>query len=169
MTTSIIRFLNIILAAILAGTSFGIWLGFNPVNFSSSTYVEQQQNILRSLNVLMISLVITATIITIVSAFLQRRNRPVFITLLVAAAFFVACILISRFGNQPIQDSMMAWNADSLPGNWTILRDKWWSFHIMRTITELIALSLITWVSIKKGNITIDTHTQYWQNGGLRG
>lgn len=154
MATSIIRFLNIILAALLAGTSFGIWMGFNPINFSPSTYVEQQQNTIRMLNALMISLVIIATIITIASAFLQRNNKHVFIALLVAAAFFVACILISRFGNQPINDSMMTWNTNSLPDNWTILRDKWWSFHIMRTITELIALSLITWISIKKGNLT---------------
>ena len=153
MATSIIRFLNIILAALLAGVSFGIWMGFNPVNLSPSTYVEQQQNTISSLNTLMISLIISATIITIVSAFLQRNNKHVFIALLVAAAFFIACILISRFGNQPINDSMMTWNTNSLPANWTILRDKWWSFHIMRTVTELIALTLITWASIKKGNI----------------
>lgn len=154
MATSIVRFLNIILAALLAGTSFGIWMGFNPMNFSPSTYVEQQQNTLRALNVLMISLVILATIITIIAAFLQRNNKIVFITLLVAAVFFVACILISRFGNQPINDSIMTWNSNTLPANWTTLRDKWWSFHIMRTIAELIALILITWANIQKGNIT---------------
>ncbi len=77
----IIRFLNIILAALLAGTSFGIWLGFNPINLSPSTYAEQQQNTIQALNVLMISLVVIATIITIVSAFLQKNNKPVFIAL----------------------------------------------------------------------------------------
>ena len=55
MTTSIIRFLNIIIAALLAGTSFGIWMGFNPLNLSPSTYIEQQQNMIRALNVLMIT------------------------------------------------------------------------------------------------------------------
>jgi hypothetical protein len=57
MTTSIIRFLNIIIAALLAGTSFGIWMGFNPLNLSPSTYIEQQQNMIRALNTLMIILV----------------------------------------------------------------------------------------------------------------
>jgi len=46
MTTSIIRFLNIILAALLAGVSFGIWIGFNPLKVSPSTYIEQQQNMI---------------------------------------------------------------------------------------------------------------------------
>jgi hypothetical protein len=46
MKTSIIRFLNIIIAALLAGTSFGIWIGYNPLNLSPSTYIEQQQNMI---------------------------------------------------------------------------------------------------------------------------
>jgi hypothetical protein len=149
MTTTI-RFLNIILAALLAGTSFGIWMGFNPMNYSPSTYVEQQQNLLRSLNALMIFLVVTATLVTIVSAILHRKNKRDFITLFIAAGFFIGCILITRFGNAPIQNNMLTWSAHSLPGNWMIVRDEWWRFHIMRTITELIALCLIVWTSIKK-------------------
>jgi len=71
----IVRFLNIIIAALLAGVSFGIWIGFNPVDLSASTYVEQQQNMLHSLRTLLVSLVIIATIITIISAFLQRKKN----------------------------------------------------------------------------------------------
>lgn len=150
MTNSALRFLNIIIAALLAGTSFGIWIGFNPLNLSPSTYIEQQQNTIRALNGLMISLVFSATIITMISAFLQKSNKPVFFTLLIAAVFFIACIIISRFGNQPINKVIMTWTPDSIPVNLSELRDKWWFFHIMRTIAELMALSLITWTSIKK-------------------
>lgn len=150
MTTTSIRFLNILVAALLAGVSFGIWIGFNPNHLSPSTYLEQQQNMLKALQVLMVSLVFMATLITILSAYLQKSNRPVFSMLLVAAGFFVACILITRFGNKPIDDQVMTWTVDSLPANWTELRDSWWSFHRMRTITELIALILITWSGIKK-------------------
>ena len=124
MTASIIRFLNIIIADLLAGVSFGIWIGFNPMDLSPSTYIEQQQNMLRALKVLMISLVVVATIITIASAFLQKNNKSVFIALLVAAAFFIACILITRFGIKSIDNMVMTWTADSLPVNWTDLRDQ---------------------------------------------
>lgn len=99
--------------------------GFNPVNFSPSTYVEIQQNTIRMLHALMVSLVIIATIITIASTFLQRNDKHNFIALLVAAVLFIHEFLISRFGNKPIQDYMLTWNANSLPINWTILRDKW--------------------------------------------
>jgi uncharacterized membrane protein len=150
MTTSIIRFLNIIIAALLAGTSFGIWMGFNPLNLSPSTYIEQQQNMVRALNVLMITLVFGATIITIISAIIQKGDKKVFFPLLIASLFFIACIIISRFGNQPINNAIMTWTSGTIPGNLSELRDKWWTFHIIRTIAELIAICLVTWASIKK-------------------
>jgi hypothetical protein len=150
MGTSIIRFLNIIIAALLAGVSFGIWIGFNPMDLSASVYIEQQQNMLQALRVLMVLLVLIATIITIISAFLHKSKKSVFVALLVAATFFIACILITRFGNKPIDDIVLTWASNSPPDNWTELRDKWWSLHIMRTIAELVALFLVTWTSVKK-------------------
>ena len=125
MIISVIRFLNIIVAALLAGISVGIWIGFNPLDLSPSTYIEQQQNTIRSLNVLMISLVVFATVITIISAFLQKGNKEDFIVLLIASLFFISCILISRFGNQPINKIIMTWTTDSLPANLSEIREKW--------------------------------------------
>ena len=147
MTISLIRFINLILAALLAGASFGIWVGLNPTAYSPATYLEQQQHLVRSLNALMVSLVVAATLVTIASAYLQRRNKSDFVMLLIAAACFTSCIFISRFGNLPIQNEMLTWRADALPDNWTSLRDQWWSFHIMRTIAELIALVLVAWTA----------------------
>jgi uncharacterized membrane protein len=152
MATSIVRFLNIIVAAILAGVSFGIWIGFNPSGLSPSAYIEQQQNMLQSLRTLMVSLVVIATLITILSAFLQKHDKPTFISLIIAGVFFIVCILVTLFGNKPIDDIVITWNKDAIPDNWVDLRDNWWSFHILRTIAEIIALLLVTWVSIRKDN-----------------
>jgi len=152
--TPLVRSLNIIVAGLLAGVSFGIWIGFNPMNLSPSTYIEQQQNMLQSLRTLMVSLVVLATIITILSAYLQKHDKPAFISLILAAVFFIACILITRFGNKPIDDIVITWTQDAIPGNWTELRDNWWSFHILRTVAEVIALILVTWTSIKKDSVS---------------
>jgi hypothetical protein len=73
----------------LAGASLGIWIGFNPLHLSPSTYIEQQQNMLSAPKILMISLVFIATILTISSAWLQKNNKPVFITLLIASVFLL--------------------------------------------------------------------------------
>jgi uncharacterized membrane protein len=152
MATPLVRFLNIIVAAILAGVSFGIWIGFNPSGLSPSAYIEQQQNMLQSLRTLMVFLVVIATLITILSAYLQKHDKATLISLITAAVFFIACILITLFGNKPIDDKVITWTKDAIPNNWTEFRDNWWSFHILRTIVEIIALLLVTWVSIRKDN-----------------
>ena len=70
--------------------------------------------------------------------------------LLIAAMFFITCILISALGNKPIDNYVMTWTNNTLPSDWVTFRDKWWSLHILRTISELIALVLVTWASIRK-------------------
>lgn len=151
-TLAILRFLSIIIVALLAGVSLGIWIGFNPMNLSATAYLEQQQNMLGALRVLMVVLVFLAALLTLVSGYLQRKNRASSITLLIASFFLIACILITRFGNKPIDDIMLTWTTDAIPDDWKNLRDKWWSLHIARTLTELIALGLITWTNVRKDN-----------------
>lgn len=149
MVNAVFRFLNFILAALLAGVSFGIWIGFNPMRLSQLAYLEQQQNTIGSLKVLMITLVIFATLITFISAFLQRKRKGIFVSLIIGGLFFIVCIIITKFGNLPIDNVMMTWTPDTMPSNWMDLRDKWWSFHIMRTLAELVALFLVTWSGVR--------------------
>ena len=147
---TIVRFTNVILVALLAGVSLGIWIGFNPKDLPYDTFVGQQQNMLGSLRQLMVALVVLATLVTMVSAFLQRQNKLSFILLLSASLFLIGCILITALGNKPIDDMVMTWTAQSAPDGWTGIRDKWWTLHILRTLTELIALCLVTGTAIKK-------------------
>lgn len=148
MTVKVLKFISILVAALLAGTSFGIWMGLNPVAYSPSTYLEQQQNLVSSLNAMMVALVVLETLVTIALAFRLRQNNTVFMALLFAAACFASCIFISRFGNLPIQKEMLTWDGASLPDHWTTLRDRWWFFHKLRTIAELAGLVLVTWTIV---------------------
>ena len=110
MTVKVLKFISILVVALLAGTSFGIWMGLNPVAYSPSTYLEQQQNLVSSLNAMMVALVVLETLVTIALAFRLRQNNTVFMALLFAAACFASCIFISRFGNLPIQKEMLIWD-----------------------------------------------------------
>jgi uncharacterized BrkB/YihY/UPF0761 family membrane protein len=94
-TRMILRSLNIILVALLAGTSFGIWIGFSPPHYSVQTYIEQQQNPVNSLHTLMVSTVIITTVLTLYHAFVPRNQKPVMLSLLSAAGFLISSIFIS--------------------------------------------------------------------------
>jgi len=146
----IIRLINILLAALLTGIIFGIWIGTDPQRLSEYTYVEQQQNIIKSLNVLMPIIGAITILLTIISAVRQKQNQTVYITLLAAAGLFIITGLITRFGNQPLNAIVMAWDKKNIPANWTEIRDKWWLLHKIRTVTSFIALILVIWSSIRK-------------------
>jgi uncharacterized membrane protein len=150
MTTSIIRFINIIMAAVVAGSILGIFLGYNPKDLSPATFIEQQQSAISNLNTLMPILGLMTILLTITSAILRKKEKSAFATLLVATFFLILSGLTTRLGNQPINSVVMTWDMNNPPGNWMELRDQWWSYHKLRTLTAFIALCLIVWTSIKK-------------------
>ena len=150
MITTIVRFVNIVMAGLIAGILLGIWLGFNPTTYSFLTYLEHQQGAIKALNVLMPALGFITIILTLVSAFLQKNNKVVFVTLIAAAVLLVTSGLVTRFGNQPINKIVMTWHNTDVPSNWTELRDKWWTLHQIRALSALIAFFLIVWTVTRK-------------------
>ena len=151
MLLAVVRLANIVFAALIAGGMFVIWAGYDPATLSPSTYVEQQQNAIRGLNILMPALGGITILLTAIAAFLQRKNRKTFVFLVVAAAFLILGGLITRFGNQPINAMVMTWDIARPPADWTGLRDQWWGYHRLRTLCGLLALVLVAWASIYPG------------------
>ncbi|MBK8966483.1 MAG: DUF1772 domain-containing protein [Saprospiraceae bacterium] len=150
MNKQLVRLLNLIMAGLIAGTLFGIWIGYNPQNLSPQAYVEQQQNAINALNTLMPILGLITIILTLTSATLHKSNATIFGAFLGAAGLFIVSGLVTRFGNQPINSIVMTWNKAEVPTTWVELRDKWWFFHTIRTATALGAFCLICWVNIFK-------------------
>jgi len=150
MTNSIIRFFNVVMVALVAGTIFGIWLGYNPKDLSAPTFIEQQQSVITDLNTLMPILGLITILLTLTSAIIHKKEKRTFIILLIATFFLVLSGLTTKFGNQPINSIVMTWDMNVAPSNWMELRDEWWTYHEIRTLTAFIALLLIVWVSIKK-------------------
>jgi len=150
MTTQIIRFLNLLMVGLVAGTLFGIWIGYNPKNLSANTYVENQQSVIKALNTLMPILGLISVILTVIVAILQKQNQFVFVILIIASGLLIISGLITKFGNQPINSIVMTWSKTSIPTNWSELRDKWWILHKLRTLTTFISFCLIIWSNIRK-------------------
>ena len=140
MLKKIIVFADILVIALVAGSVFGIWLGYNPAGLSAGAYLEQQQHAIRSLNFLMPALGLLGLLLTVAWAIIARSERPVFYMLVFAAICFIASGLITRFGNQPINAVVMTLNPHLLPETWMNLRDQWWHWHSARTVTSVAGL-----------------------------
>ena len=143
MAMNIVRFVLLVLMALLVGSMFGIMIGYNPASLSASAYVEQHQNAVRSLNTLfpvMGAICIALIVILVVRSGTQRRIRY----LLAAAAFLMlVAALVTRFGNQPINAIVMTWSTHVQAANWEQLRDQWWQWHVARTVAAILAFSFV--------------------------
>jgi uncharacterized membrane protein len=137
-----ICFLLLVLLALLVGTMFGIWVGFNPATFSAGAYVEQQQNAIRSLNTLLPFMGAICIVLIITLAVLSKATPHSRYLLVGATVLMLVAALVTRFGNQPINANVMEWSAQSPPTNWAELRDQWWQWHIVRTVAGIGALIL---------------------------
>lgn len=62
--------------------------------------------------------------LTLTAAFLQKKNKNVFIVMLVATGFLVLSGLTTKFGNQPINSLVMTWDMNAPPSNWMMLRNQ---------------------------------------------
>ena len=143
MTLNIIRFVLLLLVALLVGTMFGIWVGYNPSTLSASAYVEQQQNAIRALNTLLPVIGAVCIALTVWLAILEKNDARARYSLVAAAVSLVTAALVTRFGNQPINEIVMTWNPQSPAAEWAQLRDTWWRWHTVRASAGILGLCLI--------------------------
>jgi len=143
VSATIIRFVDLLLVALLVGTIFGIWIGFNPAGLSPATYVEQQQHAIRALNTFMPLLGALCIALTIALAVLTKKDRRTRYLLIATAVCLLMAGVVTRFENQPINSIVMTWTPQAPPANWMELRDRWWQWHIVRTLAGIAALCLL--------------------------
>lgn len=137
LITTVVQGTAMLLISLVLGTVFGIWRGYDPATYTPSTFVEVQQGAIRGLNALIPALG-GAALLAIAILAITGRDRPAVLWLYGLAFLAVASGgLITRFGNQPINDVMMGWSTASLPADWTAVRDRWWTFHGYRLAASL--------------------------------
>lgn len=151
MQKKTIGFINILIVALVAGTVFGIWLGYNPNKLSSASYVEQQQEAIRALNVKMPIMGAIGILLTIASALMARSDRKTLYLLIGAAVCLLAAGLVTRFGNQPLNAIVITWDPQAPPVNWMDFRNAWWNWHIIRTVASVAGLCLLLFANPMEG------------------
>ena len=107
MPANIIRFILIVILALVAGTMFGILVGFNPARLSALAYIEQQQNAIRSLNTLLPVMGAACILLTATLAIMSKGDSRGRYLLVAAAILMVVAALVTRFCNQPINAVVM--------------------------------------------------------------
>jgi hypothetical protein len=151
MLSATIDFTNLLLAALLVGAMFGVWLFLNPAGLDAGLYVALQQQAIRGGDKAMPALGAVTIVVTMIAAVLGRGDRTRLGLLIAAIVCFVVAGLTTRFLNQPINRIVMTWSTDAPPLNWPGLRDEWWRWHLVRLFAGLGGLSLLITAAVKRG------------------
>lgn len=138
------RVVSLMLVGLLAGSVFGVWRGFDFAQYTPAAYLEVHQGAVRGLDMLLPVQGILAIVIVVALAIGARHDRRQLVLLIAAAFLLAAAGLITRLGNQPINGLVMSWTAETLPADWEALRDGWRNLHLLRTISTMAALLLLS-------------------------
>lgn len=142
MTAGVIRFVLLLVLALLVGAMFGILAGYDPRSLSATAFVEQHQNAVRGLNVLLPVMGAVCILLTLALAVMAKDDTRARYLLAASAVCLIAAGLITRFGNQPINAIVMTWSPRTPPASWMELRDTWWQWHVARTFAGIAGLAL---------------------------
>jgi uncharacterized membrane protein len=82
---------------------------------------------------------------------LYRQRRDGFYLMLAGFALLVGALVITLTVNVPIDRTIDRWTVQSLPPDWSTSRDRWQTYHTLRTFVSLAgfgcALAAILWTS----------------------
>jgi hypothetical protein len=81
---------------------------------SAAYYIETMQHAIRSLLPLAVVLIL-GLLFMIIPAVFARHDRPIFYLSIVASACLIAAILVTIFGNWPINNQIIKWDINSPP------------------------------------------------------
>lgn len=151
MFSTLVDFADLLLTALVVGAMFGIWLLFNPAGLTAGVYITLQQQGIRRLNRAMPMLGAATILLTILAAVLGRSDSTRLGLLVGTVVCLVASGLITRFLNQPINAIVITWHPDAPPANWSVMRDAWWRWHLIRLLAGLGGLSLLIVAMLQRG------------------
>ena len=143
MISEMIDFVDLLLAALLVGAMFGLWLLLNPARRTSGLYITLHQQGIRTLNTALPAFGAAAVILSLTASVYARRESTRCGLLIAAATCFAAAGFITRFQNQRINATVITWKSDAPPANWAEITGAWLGWHAIRLLVGVGGLSLL--------------------------
>ena len=141
MILKIVRLINLLCAALIAGIAFCHALELsNKMTLPADTWLNVQQVLYRGFGAKAGPIEVGAVVSSLMLLFLVRKRQVTFIWTLTASVCFVAgLVLWFRVVNSAnlLVDS---WTTATLPGNWTQIRDQWEYGHVAHATFFILGL-----------------------------
>jgi uncharacterized membrane protein len=125
---------------LVTGVFWGSWMTLSrSINeFSGSEFIHIGKviiaNVANPMRVIMPSAILFLTIHAAIS-YNSRRTR--FYLIAAALALMVVTLLITLLVEVPIDNQIKTWTSPTIPADWNSIREKWQTFHRVRTFTSI--------------------------------
>ena len=146
MKLKVWQFVSIFLWALVAGVFWGPWLGLSRsiASLSPDTFLAIGRTMIGNLApvmpFLMIAAIASMAPVLIIS---YRQRSGMFLLTLVSFALVITALLVTVLVEVPIDDQIKIWTVNSLPDDWSQIRDRWEIFHLLRTMASVGGLALM--------------------------
>ena len=137
----ILQLVSVMLFALVTGVFWGTWfsLSRSMSAITASTFLEVGHTMIGNLGGPM-AVLMPATLVSAVPVLvaLHRRHRRTSLVLTLVGVGSLAVALVITLGvNVPIDDAIARWTVDTLPPDWSSIRNRWEAFHAARTFISL--------------------------------
>jgi uncharacterized membrane protein len=140
------QFISICLVALVTGVFFGPWLGLSRSieTFPPEVFLAIGHRMIANLAPIMPILMPAAMLSMVPVLFLSYPTQPAtFYLTLAGLVMYVVALVITLAVEVPIDNRIRAWTISALPPDWHQLRDRWASFHVVRTWASIVGLALL--------------------------
>lgn len=146
MMLKIWEVISIFLLALVTGVFWGPWLGLSRsiTSFQPEVFLAIGHRMIGNLAPVMPILMPAAMLSVLPVLFLSYSDRPgTFYLNLAGLGLFIVALLVTLIVEVPIDNKIINWTVATLPENWEQLRDRWETFHVIRTIASAAGLALL--------------------------
>lgn len=140
------RFITIILAALLLGTTFAHVLELpSKMSYEASLYMTLNRpgGLYQAFGTIGAVIEATAILSAIVLSFLVRKHRPAFQWTLLTTVCLTVALIIWFIFIAPVNAEISTWTPNSIPADWTRWRNQWEYTHATRFVIHLIGFSAL--------------------------
>ncbi len=144
MSLKIARFVNLLLAGLLAGNEFGTWAAVHPAleKLSTPERVRAEQEVTRRYAKIM-PLWMSSVIASCLAVLVSSRRTSSFLPILLGTACFVAMLVSTAFGNMPINNRVLELSPESDSEEFLRLRERWDRLHAFRVLMNVAGLGFL--------------------------
>ncbi len=142
----ILKVIALVSSGLIAGAFFYAYWNMLPTfkEVPTAVHLIFRTTLMKHNGTSMPILMSMAIIATGLLYFIVYKEEPIpRILIILSVLLLFTTLLITLFGNVPINSIIKTWQPDSPPADWTAFLNRWDYYHRLRTITALLGFSCL--------------------------